>query len=259
MLFTQPIVLVALAFATISSALPLNEKYEINARADADPSTIVARTSASTGTLAQSFLALKREESLDLYKRSVYDDELYTRSFENNELYTRDFTEAEALSERSFKSFFKKIGSGIKKAFNVVKSVVLRREEEDLQARGVNADELSTRSLRGFKNFFKKIGSGIKKAFNFVKKIVLRRDESSVDLQARAEDELVERNIFGKAVGVAKGFFGFKREEALAARSEEELDARMEEDEELSARFEDEELFTRSEEELYERDFEDEY
>jgi len=125
----------------------------------------------------------------EIFERGLGDEELdlYVRDLEaesEQELLARGFDEgADAdLERRSFKSFFKKIGKGLKK----VASFVMKRDVEA-------EPELERRS---FKSFFKKIGKGLKKVASFV----MRRDDATStelnrrDVTPESEIELMERD-----------------------------------------------------------------
>jgi len=152
MKLSQSIFLAAFALVTSTTALPRNsEVHGLDAR----------DSSAATEVLASREIPKALTPVVGVFKgffgfagRDLHDQtfDLSTRSYDEV-IGARGYSEEAALVERklSFKGFFKKIGQGLKKAGKVVlgavktvASVVMRREEPQLDARS-DAGELLER------------------------------------------------------------------------------------------------------------------
>jgi len=152
MKFSQSIFLAAFVLITSTAALPRNsEVYALEAR----------DSSAATAVLTSRDVPEPLKPVVGVFKgffgfagRDLHDQafDLSTRS-DDEVIGARGYSEEAALVERklSFKGFFKKIGQGLKKAGKVVlgavktvASVVMRREEPQLDVRS-SGDELLER------------------------------------------------------------------------------------------------------------------
>jgi len=198
---------VALLLVTPSLSIPLSKEQDLPTRAveiaARDPSfgsffrkvknffspshiEKAANTAKEASKLAS---MLKREDSSDLFERSLYLNDM-------EEFTARDLEDLEALAARdpSFGSFFRKIKhfanfNNLKKAASVASLVVREDDMEEFTARDLeDLEELAARDPK-FGSFFRKI----KHFANFNN---LKKAASMASLVIREDDELFRRDYF---------------------------------------------------------------